>query len=262
MSIITVDNQLIHYEALGRGNPVLFIHGWIGSWRYWWPSMQGLSAQHRSFALDLWGFGDSSKVQSAYSLTEYVNMVETFIDKLGVARPITLIGHGLGAAVSLKYAQKYHDHVNKLITVALPIKGNTLHNRLAELGSDEFVNRVLGKSNSFPEIDMELRKTDQTAVSQLATEVYQCDFENDLANCTCPVLVIYGKQDTVVLPPTDGNNHYTSAGQRYYVGLDGCTHFPMLEETAKFNRLLLEFIHADESLTELAPKEYWQRRVR
>jgi hypothetical protein len=36
----------------------------------------------------------------------------------------------------------------------------------------------------------------------------------------------------------------------------------MLQEKAKFNRLLLDFIHADESVTELSPKDYWQRRVR
>ncbi|MFW6183111.1 MAG: alpha/beta fold hydrolase, partial [Chloroflexota bacterium] len=59
MSITTVGEHLIHYEALGRGQPVIFIHGWLGSWRYWWSSMQGLSAHCRTFALDLWGFGDS-----------------------------------------------------------------------------------------------------------------------------------------------------------------------------------------------------------
>jgi hypothetical protein len=36
----------------------------------------------------------------------------------------------------------------------------------------------------------------------------------------------------------------------------------MLQETAKFNRLLLDFIMASAELTELTPKEYWQRRIR
>lgn len=262
MSIITIDNQLIHYEVLGRGEPVLFIHGWLGSWRYWWPAMQGLSAHHRTFALDLWGFGDSSKVPAAYSIPAYVEMIEQFLNQLGVSRPLTLIGHGLGAAVSLKYAQKYHDHVKKLITIALPVKGNTLNSRLAEMPPDEFISRVMGKSNSFPEIDMELRKTDQSAVSKLAAEIYQGDFENDLANSPCPILSIYGAQD-VVVTASHSNNFYTSADSRYLVKLDNCAHFPMLEETVKFNRLLLEFIHADDAaLTEIAPKEYWQRRVR
>jgi hypothetical protein len=35
-----------------------------------------------------------------------------------------------------------------------------------------------------------------------------------------------------------------------------------LEQTARFNRLLLDFIHADNNLAEIAPKDYWQRRTR
>jgi hypothetical protein len=46
------------------------------------------------------------------------------------------------------------------------------------------------------------------------------------------------------------------------VSLNECNHFPMLQEKAKFNRLLQEFIHADDDLTELTPKEIWQRRIR
>ncbi|MCP5094600.1 MAG: alpha/beta hydrolase [Chloroflexi bacterium] len=262
MSITTVNDHLIHYEVLGRGRPVLFVHGWLGSWRYWWPSMQGLSAHHRSFAIDLWGFGDSSKLKNGYSISAYVHMLNEFIDQLGVARPLTLIGHGLGAITSLKYAMKYPEHVEKLVTVALPLKGSDLDQRLATFEPGAFISKVLGKSQNFPEIENELRKTDHEAVTKLTQEIIKDDYSNDLANCACPVLVMHGGNDGVVQLPTDNNSRHNAASSRYYVKLDNCAHFPMLEEKSKFNRLLLEFIHSDDSLTELAPKEYWQRRVR
>ncbi len=262
MSIVTVGDHLIHYEVLGRSKPVIFIHGWLGSWRYWWPSMQGLSAQHRSFALDLWGFGDSSKLTEAYSISSYVDMLEKFIDKLGISRPLTLIGHGLGAITALKYALEFPDDVGKLVTVSLPLSGNDIDERLAEMDVSSFA-KTLGKSQSFSEVDTELRKTDQKAVSTLVKGLITEDFANDLANCTRPVMVVYGKKDGIVTPPPDNNNHqYNAAGSRFYVGLDDCAHFPMLEHKVAFNRLLLEFIHSDDSLSELTPKEYWTRRVR
>ncbi len=43
MSVIFIDGQLAHYEVIGRGTPVLFLHGWVGSWRYWVPTMQVVS---------------------------------------------------------------------------------------------------------------------------------------------------------------------------------------------------------------------------
>ncbi|SRR5258706_11925765 len=68
MSAITIENDLVHYEVLGRGRPVIFVHGWLGSWRYWVPTMQQLSMKYRTYALDLWGFGDSGKGNNRYSL--------------------------------------------------------------------------------------------------------------------------------------------------------------------------------------------------
>lgn len=262
MSIATIDNQLIHYEALGRGQPLLFIHGWLGSWRYWWPSMQALSAGQRSFAIDLWGYGDSSKSPDLYSLSAYVEMIDRFIDKMGIVRPVTLVGHSLGAAVALRYIKKNPDMVEKLVTVALPLRGDAINPRLGTTMPEAF-SKVLGKSNSFSEVDSELRKTDQLAVNQLTHELTSLDFSQEITACPRPVLMVYGGQDQVVqMPPDNHQPLQDPANNRFFIALDDCSHFPMLQEKAKFNRLLLDFIHADDSVTELALKDYWQRRVR
>lgn len=262
MSIATVGSQLIHYEVLGRGQPLIFIHGWLGSWRYWWPSMQALSAGQRSFAIDLWGYGDSSKSPDLYSLAAYVEMIDQFIDKMGIVRPVTLVGHSLGAAVALRYIKRNPDMVEKLVTVALPLHGQAINPRLGNTTLEAFT-KVLGKSNSFSEVDSELRKTDQLAINQLAQELTYLDFLQEITACPRPVLMVYGGQDQVIETPPDNHAQLQAPeSNRFFVSLDECSHFPMLQEKAKFNRLLLDFIHADDSVTELAPKDYWQRRVR
>lgn len=55
MSAILLDREIVHYEVLGRGRPILFLHGWVGSWRYSIPVMQATSVSFRTYALDLWG---------------------------------------------------------------------------------------------------------------------------------------------------------------------------------------------------------------
>jgi pimeloyl-ACP methyl ester carboxylesterase len=263
MSITTVGDHLIHYEALGRGEPLVFIHGWLGSWRYWWPAMQGLSTRHRTFAFDLWGFGDSSKAANKYSFPAYLDMLDQFVEKLGIARPFTVVGHALGAAVALRYASLHPTSVKRLVLVALPVQGEFLNDRLTNNDSVTFINKVLGKSNSYPEVDSESRKTDKVALNMLATELLRSNFAADLDNCHCPVLLLFGNQDPVVQQPT-GEYYYVQQpnDSRHYICLDGCNHFPMLEQTAKFNRLLLDFIHAESNIAEIAPKDYWQRRTR
>lgn len=263
MSITTVNNQLIHYEVLGRGDPLLFVHGWLGSWRYWWPTMQGLSAGKRSFAIDLWGFGDSSKAPDLYSLAAYVEMIDQFIEKMGIFQPMTLVGHSLGAAVVLRYTLQHPEKVRKLITVSLPLQGSFIHTRLGSSSPDSFLSRVLGKSNSFIEVDSEMRKTDQMAMNQLAQELSILNFNEELNECVRPLLLVSGSQDQVVqVPPADYAQLQNPDKNHFFVSLENCNHFPMLEEKVKFNRLLLDFIHADDSITELTPKDHWQRRVR
>ncbi|MBE2198499.1 MAG: alpha/beta hydrolase [Anaerolinea sp.] len=262
MSITTVGSNLVHYEVLGRGNPLVFIHGWLGSWRYWWPAMQGLSARHRVFAFDLWGFGDSSKALSMYSLDAYVDMLDQFIDKLGIATPVTLVGHALGAAVALRYTKDNPEQVNKLVTVSLPINGAHIHARLTNSEPDSFVNKILGKANSFSEIDAEVRKTDTEAMNALAKELMGCNFAEDLNDFPRPILMVFGEEDSVIRPPSGDYYHLQKSGNnRYYVGIDNCSHFPMLQETAKFNRLLLDFLSSDGDMTALTLKEYWTRRT-
>ena len=120
MSAITVDNDLVHYEVLGRGRPVILLHGWLGSWRYWIPTMQQLSMKYRTYALDLWGFGDSGKDISRYGFDSHVALLREFMEKLGISKA-ALVGHDLGAAVAVRFALQESDRVPRLMLVAPPL---------------------------------------------------------------------------------------------------------------------------------------------
>jgi len=76
VSALIIDDELVHYEVLGRGRPLIFVHGWLGSWRYWIPTMQVASAEYRAYALDLWGFGDTAKVPARYTLDAQADLVK------------------------------------------------------------------------------------------------------------------------------------------------------------------------------------------
>ena len=63
MSSIVTDQGILHYQAVGRGRPLILLHGWVNSWDVWRDSMLRLARDHqyRVYALDFWGFGDSAK---------------------------------------------------------------------------------------------------------------------------------------------------------------------------------------------------------
>ncbi len=120
MSAITIENDLIHYEVLGRGRPVILVHGWLGSWRYWVPAMGHLSMKYRVYAIDLWGFGDSGRNKARYSFAMQVQLLEEFMDRLGITKA-ALVGHDLGAAVITRFAVAHPDRVPRLLAISPPL---------------------------------------------------------------------------------------------------------------------------------------------
>lgn len=120
MSAITVGGDLIHYEKLGRGKPVILVHGWIGSWRYWIPLMQQLHLKYSVYTLDLIGFGDSAKNRTNYSLQKQVHMLSQFTDQLGITKA-AFIGHGYGAMIIVEFALQHPSKVARVLLANAPL---------------------------------------------------------------------------------------------------------------------------------------------
>lgn len=121
MSAITVDGDLVHYEVLGRGGrPVVLLHGWLGSWRYWIPTMRQLQLKYRVYAIDLFGYGDSGKNPAKYSLQSQVRLLDEFMLQLGIPK-IALIAHGYGTQVAVNFASHYPDRIARMMLSSTPL---------------------------------------------------------------------------------------------------------------------------------------------
>lgn len=120
MSAITIGGDLIHFEKLGRGRPVILVHGWVGSWRYWIPVMQQLHLKFTVYTLDLLGFGDSAKNPARYTVEFQVKMLEQFLDQLAIDKA-AFLGHGLGTLVLKDFALKNPSQVARMMLTSVPL---------------------------------------------------------------------------------------------------------------------------------------------
>ena len=120
MSAITVGKDLVHYEVLGRGRPVILLHSWIGSWRYWIPLMRQLQMKYRVYAIDLFGYGDSSKSPDKYPIARQILLIDDFLKQMGLSK-VALIAHGLGAHVALEFAHSFPDRVARILITGAPL---------------------------------------------------------------------------------------------------------------------------------------------
>ncbi len=113
-----LDNgQRIAYIDEGEGTPLLLIHG-LGSYiPAWKQNIAALSENHRVIALDLPGFGKSSKDANSYSIPFFTETVMQLQQALGIPKA-TWIGHSMGAQIAMEGALSHPQKISKLILLA------------------------------------------------------------------------------------------------------------------------------------------------
>ena len=259
MSAIVVYDEVVHYEVLGRGPGILFIHGWVGSWRYWIPAMQALSARYRTYAIDLWGFGDTGKQPAYYSLDSQVELIARFMDQLGVAK-VALVGHGLGGAVAIRFAARHPDLVARLMTIGTPLNGAAINSRFTTATIPALIDWLVGKGPGNDEITAEANKIDPAVIQTSLQYMSEADLGKELGLMTAPTLLVHGEKDAAIAPPPE--TWFNGANPNLHsISFEDGRHFPMLDDPPKFNRLLADFLEATD-LTSLQLKEEWKRRMR
>ena len=262
MSVILIEQQIVHYEVLGRGRPIIFLHGWVGSWRYWIPTMQAASTSYRAYAVDLWGFGESAKDHHLYSLDQQANLILQFMDAMGIGK-IALIGHGLGAAVALLFASRHAVVVDRAMLISPPIANHSLQDLFGTTAPAELANRLLGQSPSAEAARSESSKTDEAAIRTSLDELGYINLEDITHQVSTASLIVSGVKDPIA-QNLDSANNGSLPGMFHRIRFDQSGHFPMLDQPNKFNRLMKDFLDlpSGQSPQQLQLKEEWKRRVR
>lgn len=262
MSAIVFKDAIIHYEVLGHGKPVLFLHSWIGSWRYWMPSMQYASARYRAYALDFWGYGTSKKISARYTIEKQVELVKGFIEEMGANR-ITLVGHGLGSIIAIYFAADHPHLVDRIMLVGFPMGPQKTNLRLRSQSPADSAKWLFGeRSANKPSLE-DAKKTDPEAISLSFEQFGEVDWRQLIKRLDISSLWVYGKKDPAVTCPDDEQLRLLPHISQYTL-FERSGHFPMLDEPGKFNRLLTDFMNlsAGEDPHSLEIKNIWQRRVR
>ena len=118
--LLTAEGVTLRYKELGAGDAVVLIHGYTASLESLTPLADSLAPTHRVIALDVRGFGKSSKFAEASRFGQHlVDDVVRLMDHLKVDRA-HLIGHSMGALIAANVAARYPARVSSAALVAGP----------------------------------------------------------------------------------------------------------------------------------------------
>ena len=146
---------LVYYKSLGRGTPLVVLHGGPGaSHDYLLPHLLPLAREHRLVFVDERGSGRSTGLEDprGYTVEAMVEDVEAVRQGLGLGR-IALLGHSYGGVLAQAYALKYQQNLSHLVLAS------TFHSTRA---MNEVFKRM--KERMAPELRARLEKLEQAGL--------------------------------------------------------------------------------------------------
>ncbi len=106
----------VGYRRIGRGSPVLLIHGVGMQADVWRPQIDALSVRHDVIAVDMLGHGETSLPPVDARLRDYADAILALLDSLDLGRA-HIVGHSMGALVALEAALNHSGRFISLVAL-------------------------------------------------------------------------------------------------------------------------------------------------
>jgi pimeloyl-ACP methyl ester carboxylesterase len=261
---ITLEHGLVHYdyEKKDSSELIVFIHGGgitgMEVWRNNIPYFQNKGYQ--TLAYDLYGRGYTDRPSIVYTPALMVDQLAQLLDTLQIKQPFTIISMSMGAMVALEYANKYPEHVKKIVfldpattgdykpnaLLKMPVVSNLLmtfywYPKAVENQRKEFVDQQLFESYSERlKYFMEFKGYKYVNHSTWMHTLNQRNIEL-LKNLHQDVLLIYGERDPYF--PTGNIATYQSLSPTLqHHGIKDAGHMPHFEKSHEVNPLIYSFL--------------------
>lgn len=257
---IEINRAKLFYKTIGRGSPLIFLHGGFGmDHSYFLPYVKPLAKRFRLIFFDFRGNGKSESTPlETYTYRQFVEDIKELIKKLKL-RKVYLLGHSAGGFIALKFALRYPQYLKGLI-LADTFPGGLRRKKSwhpEKFDSDDRFKQATLKDllGAFRPKNQEVgRKMLEQVIYRkdvferlIRFEAPKWDVRKELPNIKTPTLVIAGEYDAF------GKNHPNRflRGSKILVRkipnsklevIKDSGHFPFVEKPAEFSKVIVNFL--------------------
>ena len=258
---LRVNDVTFSVEAAGTGRPVVLIHGWSMSGRFFQRQVPELSGTFRVVVPDLRGHGASEKVLHGHTVPQYAADLHAVLAELSVQRPV-LVGWSMGAMVGYEYLSAYgRDAVAGLVIVDQPPSdfawegyefGVFTMDALREMNEqvqldqaavvDEFTQLMLHQpdTETLKWMAAEILQVPPVIASTILLDQTLRDYREFLPQIDVPSLVLFGEDDKLTSPRAGAYIAERIPGSRLQT-FPASSHCPFWEESQAFNAAVAAF---------------------
>lgn len=263
---VDLEGHKTHYLEKGEGEPIVLIHGFFYDSDLWVSNIDKLAEHYKVYALDLWGFGYSTREPLDFSYQLFSDQVLLFMDALGIERA-HIAGQSMGGGTVIWFGVQNRSRVNKIILVdpagvphGIPLTGKIFNLprvgefflglksnfiRKKNLADLWFYKKDLITESYFEDVTRfhKIKGTTECMLTILRKEFFNTlsDELQQLAQLDIPILIVWGKEDKAIPVKMGEKMHRILKGSRLEI-FDQAGHMPQYECSEEFNKLALEFL--------------------
>jgi pimeloyl-ACP methyl ester carboxylesterase len=116
----------MYYESHGSGQPLVLLHGGLGSGEMFGPVVPALAEHNQVILPDLQGHGRTADIDRPLDLAHMADDIAALIDHLGLESP-DVVGYSLGGGVALRTAIRHPDKVRRLVAFSTNIRRSAVY---------------------------------------------------------------------------------------------------------------------------------------
>jgi len=257
----------VSYTCIGKGNPVVLIHGFGEDHRIWQKQLPVLQNNHKVLLPDLPGTGASTLNSETLSTDSMAQAIKLMLDEEEIERCI-MLGHSMGGYVTLAFAEKYPERLQGFGLIHSTAYADSEEKKEArkksiafiqEHGAFEFVKATIpnlfaatfNRTHS-QEVQLLIEQGKQfaaeTLIAYYTAMINRPDRTSVLKQTNVPVLLFIGDEDKAV-NPADALAQASLPNVCMVKLIAGIAHMGMLEAPALLNETLTAFIGTINSLT-------------
>jgi pimeloyl-ACP methyl ester carboxylesterase len=236
-------------ENFDNGRKTLvFVHGSGGDHRLWIKQYTKFKDEFNIAVIDLPGHGQSEGKGEQY-VSLHVEWVRRFLESLALKRPV-LIGHSLGAAISLAFAIQYGEMLSGVVPVGGGVTMPVNEMLLKGLKTDpDSAIGLMAKFSISKENRERLLHTVIEGLSCASPEVLygdllacnRLDITSQISRIAIPTLILCGTNDKMTPPALSQYLGDNIPGAQLSL-IENAGHVVMLENANAFNVLLRAFV--------------------
>ena len=257
-NFIPYHDTTIFYKTSGQGLPVVLIHGFAEDSSIWDEQVEYLKDKCLLIVPDLPGSGRSGFInKTGIGLEDYAELIHQILLAEKIEQCI-MIGHSMGGYITLAFAEKYMDSLlafclfhssayadddgkketRKKAIEFIKTNGTAAFLKTSipglfyDQGKSALIDPLLEKGKLF---------TAAALIQYYQAMITRPDRTKVLEETTLPVLFILGEHDKAV-PFKQGLQQSHLPHRSYIYVLRNSAHMGMLEETAKSNEILADFL--------------------